>query len=70
MLVDAVVKDISNATHQLMMYFSDWKKLKSLVAWFVKLKRTLLELSRKRKYLLENAHGDTKAKVEHEMQDG
>lgn len=63
-----VVNDISNTIHQLMMYFSDWKKIKSSVAWFLKLGRTLLELSRKRKHLLENAHGDTQAKVEHEMQ--
>lgn len=48
--VNAVVaKDTSNATDQLITYFSDWRKLKVTVAWFLKIKWALLKLCQKRK---------------------
>lgn len=52
---DALVNVVGNhsltATDQLMSYFSDWKKLKVSVAWFLRLKGILLERSRSRKCL-------------------
>ena len=50
-LVNATVVDAVNATHQLIAYFSDWQRLKVAVAWILKLKEVLLNLSRKRKQL-------------------
>lgn len=53
---DAMVNIITtqeslNATDQLLSYFSDWGKLKVSVAWFLKWKRILLQLSQRRKEL-------------------
>lgn len=42
----------SCATTQLIMYHADWKKLKTTVAWILRVKTILLELSQKRKQLL------------------
>lgn len=42
------VESAAETTYQLMAHFSDWRKLKVTVAWFLRLKRTLLERSRKR----------------------
>ena len=39
------------ATDQLLSYFSDWRRLKVAVAWFLKWKRILLQLKQKRKDL-------------------
>ncbi len=50
--VNAVVlQNGQNATSQLLHYFSEWKRLKVAVAWVLKLRKLLLELSRKRKEL-------------------
>lgn len=46
-----ITQDSPNATDQLMSYFSDWRKLKVAVAWFLKWKRTLLQLKQRRKEL-------------------
>lgn len=43
------VDEISNPTDQLITYFSEWRRLKVAVAWFLKLKRILLERIRLRK---------------------
>ena len=43
-----ITQDSPNATDQLMSYFSDWRKLKVAVAWFLKWKRTLLQLKQRR----------------------
>lgn len=44
-----IVDDTPSATHQLIMYFSDWRKLKRSVAWILKIRKTLLERSQTRK---------------------
>ncbi len=50
--VNAVVlQNGQNATSQLLHYLSEWKRLKVAVAWVLKLRKLLLELSRKRKEL-------------------
>ncbi|XP_014828361.1 PREDICTED: uncharacterized protein LOC106907277 isoform X2 [Poecilia mexicana] len=49
-LINATVIN-SNATSQLISFFSDWQKLKLAVAWFLKLKGVLLKLSKRRKGL-------------------
>ena len=46
-----ITQDSPNATDQLLLYFSDWRKLKVAVAWFLKWKRNLLQLKQKRKEL-------------------
>ncbi len=61
---NAVIVATPNATHQLISYFSDWKRLKRSVAWILKLRKTLLEMSQRRNQLShENAD-----KVEQEIQ--
>lgn len=48
-MVNAIDVDSSlDATSQLLAYFSDWRKLKVAVAWFLKLRKTLLEMSHRR----------------------
>lgn len=44
-----VVEDASNATNKFLNYFSDWEKLKTSVAWFLKFKDLLQELIRQAK---------------------
>lgn len=69
--VNATVVDTFNATGQLITFFSDWQKLKVTVAWIIKLKVTLLKLSKKRKQLeLANtsANGSPVLDVHKEMQ--
>ena len=51
--VNLAVKDSCDATTYLMNYFSSWMKLKKAVAWFLRLKSTLLQLCKKRKSGLE-----------------
>lgn len=46
------VEDTNNATHKLINYFSNWKRLKTAVAWILKVKKVLLEVSRQRKQLI------------------
>ena len=45
------VCDISSPSDQLIAYFSDWRRLKTAVAWILRLKVMLLAQSRKRKQL-------------------
>ena len=46
-----ITQDSLDATDQLLSYFSDWRKLKVAVAWFLKWKRILLQLRQRRKEL-------------------
>lgn len=50
--VSAVSLQSNNATCQLITYYSDWKRLKTAVAWILKVRKTLLVLSQKRKLLI------------------
>ncbi|XP_030596228.1 uncharacterized protein LOC115787620 [Archocentrus centrarchus] len=52
--VNSTAIDSLNATDQLMTYFSDWRKLKVSVAWFLRLKGLLLQLSRQRRGLKDS----------------
>lgn len=45
------VCDSVKPTDQLIGYFSDWRKLKRIAAWFLRLKAVLLEKARWRKWL-------------------
>lgn len=45
------VCDISSPTDQLIAFFSDWRRLKTAVAWILRLKVMLLAQSCKRKQL-------------------
>lgn len=58
-LVTFVVDDSLKATDRLVSYFSDWRRLKVAVAWFLKLKAVLLKFSHERKAL--EAAGNVKA---------
>ncbi len=49
--VNAIVKHSEDSTDRLIYYFSSWRKLKTSVAWFLKLKRALLLLTQRRKEL-------------------
>lgn len=49
LIVNIVVKDLENATSYLCCYFSSWMKLKTSVAWFLKVKKSLKLLAQKRK---------------------
>lgn len=49
--VNSVVNNSLKYTDYLMTYFTDWKRLKVSVAWFLRLKAILLELSSLRKGL-------------------
>ncbi len=60
--VNSTVTDALNATDRLMIYFSDWRKLKVSVAWFLRLKTHLLHLSHQRNGL-KASHSQT-GKVE------
>ncbi|KAI2646661.1 NEDD4 family-interacting protein 2 [Labeo rohita] len=59
----------TNATSQLISFFSDWQRLKVAVAWILKLKRALLKLCKKRKELqFASANGAQLLNVTKEMQ--
>lgn len=47
--VNAIVKDLENATNYLIHYFSSCMKLKTSMVWFLKVKKTLVLLGQKRK---------------------
>lgn len=42
------VKEVADATGQLMTHFSSWMKLKRAIAWFLKLKHSLKKLIKER----------------------
>lgn len=50
-LVHATTVESTDAMQQLIQYFSSWIRLKKAVAWFIRLKQILVNLSRKRKEL-------------------
>lgn len=59
----------TNATSQLISFFSDWQRLKVAVAWILKLKRALSKLCKKRKELqFASANGTQVLNVTKEMQ--
>lgn len=64
--VNAIDVQNNSATSQLIMYHSDWRRLNAAVAWILKVKRALLELSNKRKQLLLDAPADLNY-IEQEM---
>lgn len=53
--VNAIAKDLENATNHLIHYFSSWMKLKTSVAWFLKVKKTLVLLGQKMKEFCASA---------------
>lgn len=64
--VNAIDVQNNSATSQLIMYHSDWRRLNAAVAWILKVKRALLEMSNKRKQLLLDAPADLNY-IEQEM---
>ncbi|XP_032416535.1 uncharacterized protein LOC116718567 isoform X10 [Xiphophorus hellerii] len=54
--VNAVVEEAKNPTSFFISYFSSWMKLKTSVAWVLKLKELLLQLSQKRKEFSDMMH--------------
>uniref|UniRef100_UPI003AB10089 uncharacterized protein n=1 Tax=Centroberyx gerrardi TaxID=166262 RepID=UPI003AB10089 len=71
LMANVIIIHSEGATTKLMNYFSEWTKLKSSVAWFLRLKTILLELRRKRKEVVASltvAGSSTQPeKVEEEM---
>lgn len=64
-MLNAVVVNETTNPDQQVMYFSDWRKPKRSVAWFLKRRQILLALSEKRKQLVGNACRD--AQMENEI---
>lgn len=63
-----IVEDTPSATHQLITYFSDWRRLKRSVALILKIRKALQEMSQKRKQLSQEDADINGNKVEQEMQ--
>ena len=53
------VNDSNNATQQLLSYFSDWNRLRISVAWFLRLKDTLLKLAKHNSGSFKPGKGET-----------
>ncbi|XP_035985471.1 uncharacterized protein LOC118558973 isoform X4 [Fundulus heteroclitus] len=71
--VSVIVNESQNATNYLIHYFSSWTKLKTSVAWFLKLKNILMLLQQKRKKfaaadLNNNNPGNQKKELEKQME--
>ena len=72
--VNVIVKDELNPTNYLIHYFSSWMRLKTAVAWLLKVKNTLSQLTKRRKEIqaavssIEKDPVRLKEKVEKEMQ--
>ena len=47
--VNAIVKHAEDPVSHLINYFSSWRKFRTSVTWYLKLKRVLLLLNQKRK---------------------
>nr|XP_054591899.1 uncharacterized protein LOC129156312 [Nothobranchius furzeri] len=62
--VSVIVKESQEAANQLIHYFSSWTKLKTSVAWILKLKRILLLLGQKRKECVAVSTNINKANLE------
>lgn len=57
--VNSITHGSLNATDHLMLYFSAWRKIKVSVAWFLRLKKHLLELSHhKRRFKISEPQTD------------
>ena len=67
MVNSVIAKELTNATDQLITYFSDWRKLKVAVAWFLRVQNTLLKLSQRRKELQASDANNQPAHVQLEM---
>ena len=69
LMVNAVIiEDTQTATQRLMSYFSDWNRLKKSVAWFLKIRKLLQEVVRKRKLLSQEIANISNKQMEQEMQ--
>ncbi|XP_059184653.1 uncharacterized protein LOC131967729 [Centropristis striata] len=55
LMVNTIVKDVENPTSHLICYFSSWTKLKTSVAWFLKIRDVLIMLAQRRKEFLASA---------------
>lgn len=55
LMANIIIANSEGATTKLRNYFSDWAKLKTSVAWFLRFKEIFLELSRKRKEMIASA---------------
>lgn len=68
--VNAIVMDLENATNRLICYFSSWMRLKTSVAWFLKVKKILMLLGQKRKEFCASAglSKDNQEIQEHEVE--
>lgn len=69
--VNTTIESNQEATSKLVHYYSQWRKLKRAVAWFLHLKNLLLLLSKKRKEVLisvQRQEGDNRLQlIEKEM---
>lgn len=54
---NAIVKDLENATNRLIYYFSSRMRLKTSVAWFLKVKEILVLLGQKKEFCASAGHG-------------
>ena len=66
--VNAIVQDVEKATGQLINYFSSWVKLRTSVAWFLKIKAALMTLAQKRKEFRASAGLNKDQEVERKVQ--
>lgn len=65
-----IAQDSPNATDHLISYFSDWRRLKMAVAWFIKWKRILLQLKQRRQELHAADGSSTNESLEMEKAKG
>ncbi|KAK0150375.1 hypothetical protein N1851_008532 [Merluccius polli] len=73
LITNLIVKEEQNPTHTFIHYHSNWNSLTRAVAWLLKLKDILLQLSQKRKEILTNmemkdSNAEKQCLVEREMQ--
>lgn len=66
--VNAIVKDVEKATGQLINYFSSWIRLRTSVAWFLKIKAALMTLAQKRKEFSASAGLNKEQEVDRKVQ--
>lgn len=73
LFMNLIVKEEQNPTHKFIHYHSNWNKLTRAVAWLLKLKDVLLQLSHKRKEILtnmsiKNSNAEKQCLMERKMQ--
>lgn len=72
LIMNLIVKEEQNPTHTFIHYHSNWNNLTRAVAWLLKLKDVLLQLSHKRKEILtntsKNSNAEKKCLMERKMQ--